>query len=169
LFTSADSGGHPHVNVVTIDGAGTAGTPHPLREGATSDSGGLFSSDGHWVAFASSESGRGEAYIVPFPGPGPKVQVSDHGASRIRWAPNGRELLYWDAIGGNSALYSVAIQTSPFSAGTPVKLFSMFSGTTWDVAPDGQHFLIESVGEGATIATVTSWFDELKRRAPAKK
>jgi hypothetical protein len=95
--------------------------------------------------------------------------VSDHGASRIRWAPNGRELLYWDAIGGNSALYSVAIQTSPFSAGTPVKLFSMFSGTTWDVAPDGQHFLVESVGEGATIATVTNWFDELKRRAPAKK
>jgi hypothetical protein len=45
----------------------------------------------------------------------------------------------------------------------------MFSGTTWDVAPDGQHFLVESVGEGATIATVTNWFDELKRRAPAKK
>ncbi|HZW74795.1 MAG TPA: hypothetical protein VFF43_14695, partial [Caldimonas sp.] len=63
----------------------------------------------------------------------------------------------------------VAIQTAPFSAGAPVKLFSMFSGTTWDVAPDGQHFLVESVGEGATIATVTNWFDELKRRAPAKK
>jgi len=169
LFTAQDSAGHPHVNAVAVDAAGVAGTPRPLREGNASDSAGQFSPDGRWVAFASSESGRTEAYVVPFPGPGPKVQVSEHGASRLRWAPGGRELLYWDATGGNAALYAVPIQPAPFSAGTPVKLFTMFAGTTWDVAPDGQHFLIESVGEGATIATVTNWFDELKRRAPAKK
>ena len=169
LFNGADSAGQVHVNVVTLDGTGSAGAPRQLRESAKSDSAGQFSPDGHLVAFVSGESGRAEAYVVPFPGPGPKVQVSDNGASRVRWAPNGRELLYWDVAGGSAGLFSVSIQASPFSAGTPQRLFSMFAGTTWGIAPDGQHFLIESVGEGATIATVTNWFDELKRRAPVKK
>jgi hypothetical protein len=37
------------------------------------------------------------------------------------------------------------------------------------VAPDGQHFLVESVQSGGTLVTVTNWFDELRRRAPVKK
>ena len=71
--------------------------------------------------------------------------------------------------GGNATLRSSSIQLSPFSAAPPQALFSAFAGTTWGVAPDGQHFLIESVQGGAVIVTVTNWFDELRRRAPVKK
>jgi len=39
----------------------------------------------------------------------------------------------------------------------------------WGVAPDAQHFLVETVQSGAVIVTVTNWFDELRRRAPMKK
>ena len=67
---------------------------------------------------------------------------------------------------------SVSIQMTPaLSAGTPRELFKTIPATTWDVAPDGDHFLVEIVGTpgtGSVFVTVTNWFDELRRRAPAK-
>jgi eukaryotic-like serine/threonine-protein kinase len=38
-----------------------------------------FSPDGHWVAYSSSESGRTEVYVTPFPGPGGKQVISSTG------------------------------------------------------------------------------------------
>jgi DNA invertase Pin-like site-specific DNA recombinase len=55
------------------------------------------------------------------------------------------------------------------AAAPPQKLFSVLSGSTFAVAPDGQHFLVETVQNGAVFVTVTNWFDELRRRAPAKR
>jgi hypothetical protein len=91
-----------------------------------------------------------------------------------RWNRNGRELLYWTANAGTASLMSAAIQTSSGtpSVAVPTELFKMIIGTTWDVTPDGERFLIEltqNTGAGSTFATVTNWFDELRRRAPAKK
>ena len=37
------------------------------------------------------------------------------------------------------------------------------------VAPDGQHFLVESAPGGGMPVIVTNWFDELRRRAPVKE
>jgi hypothetical protein len=43
----------------------------------------------------------------------------------------------------------------------------------YDVAPDGQRFvMIRTKGEGEapkSLAVVLNWFDDLKRRVPAKK
>ena len=50
--------------------------------------------------------------------------------------------------------------------GAAQQLFTVFAGTTFGVAPDGQHFLVESIQSGAVMVTVTNWFDELRRRAP---
>ncbi len=163
--------------VMVLPPAGADGTrePHPLRESAGNELDATVSPDGHWVLLASTESGQMEVYVLPFPGPGPKIQVSTGGglSPRPRWAPTGRELFYWTGTAGSADVMSVPIQLSPtFSAGRPVLLFSHLSGTTWGVAPDAQHFLIEEVPGvtgGSTIATVTNWFDELKRRAPVKK
>ena len=38
-----------------------------------------FSPDGDWVAYSSNESGTEEIYVVPYPGPGGKTQVSTDG------------------------------------------------------------------------------------------
>ena len=120
------------------------------------------------MAFTSRESGRNEVYVLPFPGSGAKVQISADGAQRSRWSGSGRELFFW-SVGGNASLFSSAIQTSPFAAAPPQQLFTVFAGTTFGVAPDGQHFLVESIQSGAVMVTVTNWFDELRRRAPVKK
>lgn len=39
----------------------------------------MFSPDGRWIAYQSSESGRYEVYVRPFPGPGGRWQVSSEG------------------------------------------------------------------------------------------
>jgi Tol biopolymer transport system component len=146
----------------------TSGQPHALREASGADTDAQVSPDGKWVAVTSNETGQSEVYVVPFPGPGPKLKISTQRGQRPRWAKNGRELFYWTVPA--TTLMSVPIQPAPFSPGAPRELFNALVGTTWDVAPDGDHFLIERTGSpGSTVfATVTDWFDELRRRAPVK-
>jgi Tol biopolymer transport system component len=151
-----------------------AGEPHPLRDSPAGERMAQISPDGKWVAFLSNESGTLEVYLMPFPGPGPKVRVSTGTGNIPRWNRNGRELLFWTATAGSASLMSASIQTSSgtLSVAVPTELFKMVIGSTWDVAPDGEHFLVEITqitGVGSTFATVTNWFDELRRRAPPRK
>ncbi len=167
LFTQPGPGGRTRIMVLPLDTA--TPSPRPLRDSSANDLDAQVSPDGRWVAFTSTESGHSQIYVLPFPGPGAKTEISSEGGVRPRWSANGRELFFWDTNGGNSTLLSAAMQLSPFSAAPPQKLFTAFSGTTWGVAPDAQHFLVESVQSGAVFVTVTNWFDELRRRAPVKK
>ena len=59
--------------------------PFPVAEGPGNDNWGVFSPDHKWVAYASDESGRAEIYVVPFPGPGGKWQVSTAGGVTPFW------------------------------------------------------------------------------------
>ena len=76
-------------------------------------------------------------------------------------------------------MMAVPMQTSPsLVMGTPVKLFEgrFFSGLvgrTYDVSPDGRRFLmIKDAASTAElppqIVIVENWFEELKRRVPAR-
>jgi serine/threonine-protein kinase len=153
--------------------AGSAAEPRALREPNVSDGQATVSPDGKLVAFASLDTGTAEIYVQPFPGPGAKTRVSTASGRTPRWSHKGNELFYWTAAPGNAGLMSVTVQTSPtLSIGAPKELFRYAPGTTWDVAPDGERFLVEQAsptGTGAIFAVVTDWFDELRRRAPAKK
>src|SRR5262249_37754567 len=42
--------------------------PYPVPQSNTTSTSGVFSPDGHWVAYVSTESQRLEVYAVPFPG-----------------------------------------------------------------------------------------------------
>jgi hypothetical protein len=82
-------------------------------------------------------------------------------------------LFYWTTTQGNAGLMSVAIKTSPdFAPSAPRELFRYSAGTTWDVTPNADRFLVEGIAgsdSGSVFATVTDWFEELRRRASAKK
>src|SRR6266550_7978847 len=67
---------------------------YPFIESQFNAQSGKFSPDGHWVAYVSSDSGKDEVYVAPFPGPGGRVQVSSGGGSQPRWRRDGRELFY---------------------------------------------------------------------------
>ena len=65
-----------------------------------------FSPDGHWVAFSSGESGHPEFCVAPFPGPGPKHQISMAGGIFPRWREDGKEIFY---IGLNGMLMAAEV------------------------------------------------------------
>src|SRR5262249_46830865 len=54
---------------------------------------GAISKDGKWLLYVSNESGRRELYVMPFPGPGEKRQVSISGAESGTWLGD-RAILY---------------------------------------------------------------------------
>jgi Tol biopolymer transport system component len=122
-----------------------------------------FSPDGKWIAYKSSESGRSEVYVQPFPLNGGKWQISNAGGSEPYWRHDGKELYYMTA----GSLMAVAIQTGPqgIEAGTPAKLFEApVSGTIgrsrFVAAADGQRFLFVTASEHVSslaIEVVINW------------
>ena len=48
-----------------------------------------ISNDGKWIAYTSTESGRVEVYVRPFPGPGGRYAVSNAGGDQVLWNPTG--------------------------------------------------------------------------------
>ncbi|MEO8190046.1 MAG: protein kinase [Acidobacteriota bacterium] len=133
----------------------------------SSEANGRFSPDVRWLAYTSDESGRYEVYVRPFPGPGGKWQISTAGGGQPVWNPNGKEIFYASA---DNKMMAVDVKTdSGFEAGTARALFELTlkSGTGWkyDVSPDGQRFLANTVmGEvkANPITLVLNWAAEIK-------
>jgi Tol biopolymer transport system component len=145
-----------------------------------------ISPDGRWMAYSSDESGKLEVYVRPFPevNKGGRWQISTAGGDSPLWSRDGRELFYRN---GN-AVMGVAIEIEPtFKAGKPETLFqgtytSVIYATSpaqvlhpWDISRDGKRFLMmkdvayTAAGQGPRkINIVLNWFEELKRRVPAK-
>ena len=73
--------------VVPLDGGAKAAEakPQPFLDTQFRHGGLQFSPDGKWVAYESDETGRNEIYLVPYPGPGGKSQVSAEGGAQPRW------------------------------------------------------------------------------------
>jgi Tol biopolymer transport system component len=129
---------------------------------------GRFSPDGRWLAYTSDESGRYEVYVRPFPGHGGKWQISAAGGGQPVWNRNGKEILY---VSADNKLMAVDVKAdSGFEASTPRALFDVHfkSATGWryDISPDGQRFLVNTVvGEvkANPITLVLNWAAEIKK------
>jgi serine/threonine-protein kinase len=157
--------------LVDVAPTGHAPAPRLLHDPAGSERDGEISPDGRWIAYQSNESDADEIYVLPYPGPGPKVHVSLGGGLTPRWTRDGRELLYWANI-PTSKLMTVAVTATPsFQAGQPKELFQQLSTSTWDTTPDANRFLVERspLRSSSSLNLVVNWFDELRRLAPAKK
>jgi serine/threonine protein kinase/Tol biopolymer transport system component len=128
----------------------------------------VFSRDGKWIAYVSDESGQYEVYVRPYAGPGGKRQISTTGGEEVLWSRDGRSLYYREGL----KWLSVAVQTQPeFRAEAPKVMFEgpylNVPGVSYDVAPDGQHFIMieENQKQAPTtqLNVVLNWFEELKR------
>ena len=143
--------------------------------------GASFSPDGRHVAFLSDATGQREIYIRPYPGQGGQVTVSVGGGMEPIWARSGE--LFYRSLDGRR-MFSVAVTAaSTLTIGTPVEVFQgpYYIAATgsprpqYDVAPDGQRFLMllpDSAGDasavGRRIVVVQNWQEELKQRVPAR-
>jgi hypothetical protein len=138
---------------------------------------GQFSPNGRWIAYKSDESGVAEVYVRAFdstgsiPAAGDRSTISRGGGHQPRWSADGRELFYFTADG---ALMAVTVDTSgsTLAPGRPVELFRpniLGGGPTgevmrWDVAPDGQRFLmITESAAPSRLTLVLNWQSGLKQ------
>jgi eukaryotic-like serine/threonine-protein kinase len=129
-----------------------------------------LSPDGRWLAYISNESGRGEVYVVPFPGRGGRWQISNNGVSMggvagLAWSRDGKQLYFRDAAGG---LMSVDAQPqgNEFHAGLPRQIFSAPGGVRpLDAAPDGRILVMVQADQEVSppITLVMNWDAELKK------
>ncbi|MGH9861789.1 MAG: protein kinase domain-containing protein [Candidatus Acidiferrales bacterium] len=151
--------------------------PKPFLQTRFDEWGAQFSPDGRWLAYVSTESGREEVYVQPFPGPGGKWQVSTDGGLFPLWSRSGRELFY---LNRSNRLISVPVATQPsFAPGTPQGLFDAppaftraLANGVYSPAPDGQRFLFAKAQGETTFSqmvVVLNWDDELQRQLSSGK
>ena len=121
-----------------------------------------FSPDGRWLAYASTETGRPEVYVQPFPPSGAKWQVSNSGGRQPVWRRDGKELFY---VNDDRKFYAVDIRAgSTFEYGTPHFIFDMRANVTnvrnsYVPGGDGQRFLVNMLLDTAAspINVVVNW------------
>jgi serine/threonine-protein kinase len=163
----------------------------PLTEGAPSRRVSLFddpryfnerlpaiSPDGRWVAFTSTESGRSEVYVRPFPNVRDgEWQLSQGGGFAPLWSHDGREIFYRSP----THLMAVQITTQPsFKVVSSGPLFNLAGfvlagtrGIRYDVARDGRFLLLKSeapgdAGSRQDMVLVQNWLEEVRRRVAAR-
>jgi serine/threonine protein kinase len=130
----------------------------------------MFSPDGHWVAYVSNDSGKAEVYVVPFPGPGPRVQISAGGGSEPRWRRDGRELFYL-SLATEMMAADVSAVPGEFRVGTVRTLFGLSGlggvpGNLYDVTADGQKFIaVQDLEHTSTVplTIVTNWPAQIQK------
>ena len=161
--------------------------PQPAIRSRFNEGSAKFSPDGRWVAYSSTESGRPQIYVQPFPGLGPKVQISNDGGTDPVWRRMGGELYYRAALGTKMMAVSVTTTGSELRASAPRLLWegAYSSGTgascgmpgptssNYDVTPDGERFLMvkDATGpSGNRIVVVLNFGEEVrvKERALAQ-
>ncbi len=145
--------------------------PKPFLQSPFFERWGRLSPDGRWLAYMSNESGRAEIYVVPFPGPGGKWQVSTAGGTLPMWRADGKELFFQAA---DRSIMAVDVRAGDtFEVGVPKALFRLpltegtYQGYRWAPTRDGQRFLVNtpagSVAESRFIV-VTNWTADLAHR-----
>ncbi len=158
--------------------------PQPFVKSKAQEGSARFSPDGKWVAYCTNESSRFEVFVQPWPGPGPKIQVSSEGGTDPIWSRNGRELFYRRG----DKMIVVAVTTEPtFRASKPELLWEGhyshgmssscgFPGATsanYDVTSDGQRFLmVQDLDQDAVstrIVVVVNFAEELRRLVKEQK
>jgi serine/threonine-protein kinase len=156
-----------------------AGKPEPFLASKAIETYPTFSPDGHWVSYASIQSGSFEVYVRAFPDDGSEVQVSKGGGRVSYWRVHGGELLYsTDDQRIMAATYR--INDGVFRAEAPrlwsqTRLADTGVLPNFDVAADGRiAALLPAAAPNERqspnhVTFLMNFFDELRRRAPAIK
>jgi hypothetical protein len=120
-----------------------------------------LSPDGRWLLYVSTETGRNEVFVRPFPDWNRlRLPVSVGGGEAPLWSRDGKEIFYLSADHRMMAVRFTAAATPTLAA--PVALFSVppellaaqtTDYTPWDVGADGRFLMARRVGAGGANTT----------------
>jgi Tol biopolymer transport system component len=151
-------------------------TPRRLFPQPAGEWNGQVSPDGKWIAFEATVSSRTEIYVAPFPGPGPRHQVSTDGGVEPLWSRDGRELFFQEGVrlmGARTGLGATFSSSAPQLVHEGRFRKAQNDMTSWSVTPDGSRFLrIQQVEPERAITRldlVLNWFEELKAKVTSQQ
>jgi serine/threonine-protein kinase len=186
VATTPASGDDVMILPVEGDEAGgwKPGQPTAFLNSVANEAGPTFSRDGRWLAYHSTESGRAEVYVRPFPGPGARVIVSSAGGHTSSWSRARPELVFAAPALDYRHVLMVApyrVENESFRAGKPrlwaeraPALRELLVERLYALHPGGVRVAIarpseaEAVGQNH-LTFVLNFFDELRRIAPEQR
>jgi Tol biopolymer transport system component len=132
----------------------------PFLQGPYTETQGVVSPNGRWLAYASNETGRLEVYVQSFPSAGEKKQISADGGWDPKWSADGSELFFLSLDG---KLLAVNVKVgSDLSPGLPEALFEVSVprpespySTNYVVSSDAKRFLVNTIIPQATSSPIT--------------
>jgi dipeptidyl aminopeptidase/acylaminoacyl peptidase len=144
--------------------------PVPLLYLGSDEGSGRLSADGRWLAYRGYDSGW-FIYVRPVGTMEGRWQVSsavDHQAP-LRWRRDGRELFY---LAPDLSVMAVSVEPgATFRANPARRLFqtravapSGVTGDAYDVASDGQRFLVKVPASYSPITVVVNWTSMLQNQ-----
>ena len=161
-----------------------AGAPTLFLSTPANEAAPMFSPDGRFIAYTSTEGGSNyEIYVRPFPGPGGKWRVSTTGGTYPVWSAATHELLFANYLDPTPSKIMAAPYTvvgDSFQIETP-KVWSptsvqKLSTTNWayDLHPDGKRIAAAAVTDQSnTVQDKVVFFfnfsEYLAKIAPGKK
>ena len=160
-----DPSGKVEIWVLPLPG----GKSFPIVQTPFNDLNPSVSPNGRLMTYQSTESGRNEIYITPFPGGGPRWQVSTNGGADALWRGDTRELYFLDPT---DTIMAVDVDPSGNAPrlGVPHPLFQALGIQrqvgSYVVTKDGKKFLVNSgsTKQGSEPLTlVQNWTAEIKR------
>ncbi len=169
LFTRVDPKGKYDRDVWVLPVVGK-GDPYPLFEVPRNQDYPRFSKSGRLISYQTDDSGRNKVFVIAYPDTGDRWEISPDGGAQPVWREDGKELFY---VAPDNTIMAVDVREAKTTVdfGTPRRLFqapiailpARQPSWTWDVAPDGQRFLmILTKDDDAPVTLVTNWQAELK-------
>jgi len=152
--------------------------PHGLVSEPYDEKGFALSPDGRWLAYESTETGRDEIYVRPYPNVNDgKWQVSTQGGINPVWAHNGREIFFVSQardmmVAGVSLTSSVEVDSREalFNV-NELGLDARANYAGWDIDIDDRSLIMIQFGatgdQGRNeFILVQNWLEEVRARLP---
>ncbi|RKZ15353.1 hypothetical protein DRQ50_07600, partial [bacterium] len=144
--------------------------PRSLYTSAEHDVFGKLSPDGNWLTFSSTESGRPQVYVAPWPAMAPVTQVSTTTGTWSAWVHGGSELVFQEMTGQVAAVSMIPLD-GRMVIGEPEPLVDLQppvqESVYWSVSSDGQRFLTvdaDAILDIPSCNIVLGWPVMLKER-----
>jgi Tol biopolymer transport system component len=144
----------------------TPGNPRPILNSGYNEMQGQISRDGKWLAYTSDDTGTFQVYVMPLPA-GTRIPVSVSGGLDPHWGASDNELFYINHKAHRLNVVSIKRMGKEIEIGPPQPLFEVRDAMTsppftsvYDVAPDGEHFLVRVTREDVRttpLAVLLNW------------
>ena len=151
-----------------------AGEPKSLLGTPAIETYPTFSPDGHWLAYASSESGTSEVYVRSFPEGAKAIRVSTAGGRVPRWSPTRPELYYrTDKHTIMAATYAAKgglFMVERVRQWSTKRLFDTGVLSNYDIGRDGRVAVLLPAGNTEDrqsenhVTVVLNFFDQVRRQ-----